>query len=198
VHNGDASGLIDLYGTPPFDDNGYAIYLAVQCTDVQWPLDWNKWRRDNWRTFLRAPFETWGNAWFNAPCVYWHAQAGKPVKIDGSKVKDALLIEETNDAATPFPGALEARRLFPHSVLIEGDGGTTHAGSLSGVACTDDTIANYLATGALPARKSGNRSDVHCDPVPQPDPTASLKKAAVAGGTSAAELHAELMKAIRP
>ena len=59
-------------------------------------------------------------------------------------------------------------------MLIEGVGGTTHAGSLSGVACVDDRIADYFATGALPERKRGNRSDVQCDPVPPPDPTEAV------------------------
>jgi pimeloyl-ACP methyl ester carboxylesterase len=200
VHNQDAAPLIDLYGSPPFNDNGYSIYLGVSCTDTQWPLDWNKWRRDNWITFLRAPFETWGNAWFNAPCVYWHGKAGTPVRVDGRKVKDALLISETNDAATPFGGALQTRRDFPGSVLIEGVGGTTHAGSLSGVACTDDKIAAYLKTGALPQRKPGNRSDVQCDPVPAPEPEAAAKKAASsssAGVNSVADLHREFLKSFR-
>ncbi len=83
-----------------------------------------------------------------------------------------LLISETLDAATPYSGALEARRLFGRSVLVEGVGGTTHAGSLSGVACTDDTIAAYLADGALPARVAGDRSDKQCPAVPQPTPKA--------------------------
>jgi pimeloyl-ACP methyl ester carboxylesterase len=201
VHNRDAQPLIDLYGSPPFNDNGYAIYLGVQCTDVQWPLDWNKWRRDNWRTFLQAPFETWGNAWFNAPCVYWKGNVGKPVKIDGSKVQGALLIEETNDAATPFGGALQARKDFPNSRLIEGVGGTTHAGSLSGVTCTDDLITAYLKTGALPARKPGNRSDVQCPPVPAPQPDSGLvaKSATTAnsGATSLAALRLDFLKSMQ-
>jgi pimeloyl-ACP methyl ester carboxylesterase len=200
VHNRDVQPLIDLYGSPPFDDNGYAIYLGVQCTDVQWPTDWNKWRRDNWITFLRAPFETWGNAWFNAPCIYWPAKAGKPVNVDGSKVKNALLINETNDAATPYPGALETRKRFPTSVLIEGVGGTTHSGSLSGVACTDDKIVAYLRTGALPARKPGNHSDVQCPPVPAPQPEAAAQRTASASSgsiNSVADLHREFLKSFR-
>ncbi|MFL6145267.1 MAG: alpha/beta fold hydrolase [Labedaea sp.] len=203
VHDHDAAPLIDLYGGPPFDDNGYAVYLAVQCTDVQWPTDWNKWRRDNWTTFLRAPFETWGNAWFNAPCVYWKGDVGTPVRVNGNRVHDALLISETHDAATPFEGALQTRRDFPNSSLIEGVGGTTHAGSLSGVECTDSAIVAYLKTGALPARKPGNRSDLLCPPVPAPSPegltasTTSRKASSSSGINSVADLHREFFKSMR-
>ena len=171
VHDGDWETLRDLYGTPPFDDNSHAVYLGVSCTDVQWPTNWNRWRIDNWFTFVKAPFETWGNAWFNAPCAFWPAKASKPLKIDGSKVESLLLINETYDSATPYQGALEVRRLFPNSVLIEGVGGTTHSGSLSGVECVDSRIVEYLKTGTLPARQSGGGSDIQCDPVPQPVPT---------------------------
>ena len=191
VHNGDWQTLQELYGTPPFDDNGHAIYLAVSCTDNQWPTNWNRWRADQWLTFARAPFETWGNVWFNAPCVYWPATADRPVKVDGRGVRSALLINETNDAATPYTGALEVRKLFPNAVLIEGVGGTTHSGSLSGVECTDSLITDYLKTGALPARKPGNRSDVQCDPVPQPVPagaTADKRAASVPNLDARAEL----------
>jgi pimeloyl-ACP methyl ester carboxylesterase len=78
VHNGDAQDLKDAYdgAVGPGDDNSYAGYLAVSCTDVQWPTNWNRWRRDNWRLHARYPFVTWDNAWFNAPCVFWRAPAG--------------------------------------------------------------------------------------------------------------------------
>ena len=169
------------------DDNGFAMYSAVQCTDVQWPQSWTKWKIDNWKTYARAPFETWGNAWFNAPCLYWPAKAHKPVNVDGRKVPGILLIDETLDAATPFPGSLEVRKRFPNSSLIAEPGGTTHAGTLYGDACVDGQIADYLLTGKLPARKPGNRADTLCDPLPQPDPTATAGAAATtatAGSTS--------------
>nr|WP_243770157.1 alpha/beta hydrolase [Amycolatopsis acidicola] len=153
------------------DDNGYAVYLAVQCTDVQWPTNWNKWRADNWRTFTQAPYFTWLNAWYNAPCVYWPAKAGKPVNVDGRGVDSVLMIDETLDAATPYEGSLEVRKRFPGAVLIGEPGGTSHAITPRGNACVDDKIADYLLTGALPARKPGNRADVTCDPLPQPVPT---------------------------
>jgi pimeloyl-ACP methyl ester carboxylesterase len=181
VHDGDAATLIAEYENTdgPGDDNGFAVYNAVQCTDVQWPQSWSQWRRDNWRTYAIAPFETWGNAWYNAPCLYWPAKAGKPLKIDGSRVAGALLIDETLDAATPYEGSLEVRKLFPRSSLIAEPGGTTHAGSLFGNACVDDQIAAYLATGTLPARKPGRRADTLCDPLPQPDPATPTSSAMV-------------------
>jgi len=185
--NGDYGLVEDAYaganGSGPGSDNGYAIYLATQCTDVQWPTSWKKWRRDNDRVYAEAPFETWANAWYNAPCLTWGAEAAKNAPtVHGTKVPPILLIEETKDAATPYPGAIEVRKRFPTSVLIEGVGGTTHAGSLSGVACTDDRIADYLLTGKLDKRRKGNHSDVQCDPVPPPEPSsASRQKAAALG-----------------
>ena len=164
--------LFETYGGRG-DDNGFAVYLAVQCTDVQWPTNWNQWRADNWRTFLRAPYFTWMNAWYNAPCVYWPAKAGKPVDVDGRGVQSVLMIDETLDAPTPYEGSLEVRKRFPGAVLVAEPGGTSHAITPRGNACVDDKISDYLLTGALPARKPGNRADALCDPLPQPVPATS-------------------------
>jgi pimeloyl-ACP methyl ester carboxylesterase len=171
--HGDLGPAKEYYGDPtgPGADNSYANYLAVECTDAPWPAKWKTWQRVNDRLYKSFPFLTWNNAWFNAPCRTWSAPAGKPVNVRGQHVPPILLISETEDAATPFAGALEVRKRFPRSVLIEGVGGTTHAGSLSGVSCTDDRIATYLLTGDLPPRRPGNRSDVKCEPVPPPAAT---------------------------
>jgi pimeloyl-ACP methyl ester carboxylesterase len=178
IKDGDPAPLKKLYDTQNTQlkgsDNGYAIYLAVQCTDVQWPMSWAKWKADNTRVDKRAPFDTWGNAWFNAPCLKWAAPAGVPVQVNGAKAPPVLLISETLDAATPFSGSLELRRRFPRSVLVEGVGGTTHAASLFGDSCVDDTVSAYLATGALPPRVKADRSDKRCAPLPQPTPTTAV------------------------
>jgi pimeloyl-ACP methyl ester carboxylesterase len=187
INDGDPSGLIGMYETPPTPgaDNSYAMYLGTQCTDAPWPRDQRKLDRDNWKLDRDYYYMTWSNAWFNGPCAYWKYKADRPVNVKGSKVKvPILMIGETFDAATPFHGSLVTRRLFPTASLIEGVNGSTHAGSLSGVACTDDTIAAYLTDGTVPTRKSGNRSDLKCPPVPQPDPTATtgLRSLKATGG----------------
>jgi pimeloyl-ACP methyl ester carboxylesterase len=177
VRRGDHRGIRDRYRdanpTSAGGDNGYAMYLATQCTDSPWPRSWARIRRDNWRTHRVAPFMTWNNAWFNGPCSFWPVRARRPVQVSGARVRSSiLLVNETLDPATPYPGALELRRRFPTASLVEGVGGTTHSGSLSGVACTDEAIGRYLTDGTVPARVPGNRSDLRCPPVPQPDPQA--------------------------
>jgi pimeloyl-ACP methyl ester carboxylesterase len=152
----------------PRGDNGYAMYLGTVCTDAPWPTDLNFLLADNQRLAKDYPFLTWGNAWFNGPCrTLPAAPASAPVEV-ATTDRAALLISETRDAATPIEGAYEVRRRFTRAVVIEGVGGTTHAGSLSGVRCVDGRIATYLASGRLPDRKAGDRSDVRCPAVPTP------------------------------
>jgi pimeloyl-ACP methyl ester carboxylesterase len=175
VHRHNASPLISLYQAidTPGNDNGFAVYLSVLCTDSHWPLNWSVWNRDVSAIYRKAPFEAWGNAWFNAPCIFWPAPSSQRVQVNGSRIKNALLIDETLDAATPFQGSLVVRKLFPHSVLVAEPGGTSHADSLSGDKCVDGTIAAYLETGALPARKPHAEWDKTCAPLPRPVPSAS-------------------------
>ncbi|HWB65933.1 MAG TPA: alpha/beta hydrolase [Mycobacteriales bacterium] len=153
-------------------NNDFAVYNAVQCADAPWPKRWSTWQRDNERMYRAHPFLTWGNAWINAPCHYWLVPPRRPITINGKHTRSALLIDETLDAATPYEGSLEVRRLYPHSRLIAEPGGTTHADSLNGDRCVDDKIAAYLKSGTLPKRRAGNRADATCRPLPQPNPKA--------------------------
>ncbi len=191
VNNHDAAAaktLVGLYQAvdAPGNDNGFAIYLGVECTDAHWPHSWAVWSRDNNAIFRRAPFETWGNAWFNAPCIYWPAPSRQAVHVNGSRVHSALLIDETLDAATPFGGSLEVRKLFPHAVLLAEPGGTSHADSLSGDLCVDSTIAAYLTSGKLPKRNPHAPWDKTCKPLPVPIPAPAAAAATASAPGQAA------------
>ena len=197
AHDGNLKPAKDAYGDPtgPGADNTYANYLAVECADAAWPQAWSTWQQDNDALYAEHPFLTWNNAWYNAPCRTWSAPSGKPVNVSGAKSQPVLLIEETDDAATPWAGALEVRKRFPGSVLIEGVGGTTHAGSLSGVSCVDNRIAAYLKTGALPDRTPGQgHSDVQCEPVPPPEATAGRERARPAPHDELARMREQLAR----
>jgi len=197
VHDHDTQTLVQAYRSfdGPGDDNGFAVYNAVQCTDAPWPLSWARWDRVNRRIYRRAPFLTWGNAWYNAPCLYWPAPPGRRVDVDGHDAR-VLLIDETLDAATPYPGSLEVRRRFPNSSLIAEPGGTTHAGTLYGNACVDDRIAAFLAKGTLPPRTAGNHADVRCAPLPQPVPESERSAGSMTSRRAAIE--SRLMALLRP
>ena len=189
LDHGDATPLIAMYRdanpTGKGGDNSYAMYLGTQCTDARWPRSQHRLDADSVRLNKKYDYFTWSNAWFNGPCAYWH-YSGRvhPVKVTGHEVSaKILMIDETLDAATPYSGSLYVRKIFPTASLIEGRNGTTHAGSLSGVSCTDNAIAAYLATGTTPARRSGNRSDKVCPPVPKPNPLSDARSAATTGGS---------------
>ncbi len=185
-----ANELIQLYQATdaPGNDNEFAVYLSVVCTDSHWPTDWSVWQRDTWAIYHVAPLEAWGNTWFNAPCIYWQAPARPRVTVNGRGVNSTLLIDETLDAATPFEGSLVTRHLFPHAVLLAEPGGTSHADSLSGDLCVDGTIANYLETGALPARNQHAPWDKTCAPLPQPVPPTTTSAAQAAQSSAARAL----------
>ena len=178
VHHDAADKLIAAYrfADAPGNDNGFAVYLAVGCTDAQWPQDWSTWQEDNLTVYEQAPLFTWLNAWFNAPCFFWAAPAGIPVTVNGGTTP-VLMINETLDAATPYEGSLFVRSVFPNAVLIAEPGGTTHAGSLFGNHCVDNRIASFLANGTMPPRQPGGEADLECDPLPQPVPKGSQNRA---------------------
>ncbi len=175
---GDDQPLVDAYnllGATP-DDNGYAVYNAVQCSDVQWPTSWYKWQRDNWKLYDQGyKIETWGNAWYNAPCLTWPAKAGTPVDVGhAAGIPPVLLFQATNDAATPFPGGVEMNQRLKGSRLVIEDGGRTHGVVQRGNACIDDKFAAFLADGTLPANRT------HCARLPEPVPPSSASAAAKA------------------
>jgi pimeloyl-ACP methyl ester carboxylesterase len=158
--------LVDLYESTdtPGNDNEFAGYVGVECSEGHWPGVKTE-LAENTKLNKHYPFETWGNAWFNAPCMYWPYKSTTPEKIDLKSVSSGLLIDETLDAATPFEGSEYIRSIFPNSVLLAEPGGTTHADSLDGDLCVDNTVANYLATGSLPARNPHAKWDKTCKPL---------------------------------
>ena len=166
------------------DDNGYAMYVAVQCVDAQWPTNYDTWREDGFATQKSAPFITWNNVWYNTPCIYWPAPQGTPPNVDGKRTPQVLMFNATLDGATPYDGALEVRRRFPHAVLVSEEGSTTHADTLNGNACYDNKVARYLRDGHMPKREAGSGADVKCkrSPLPKPATANSVAGAEVQPG----------------
>ncbi|MFC6884833.1 MULTISPECIES: alpha/beta hydrolase [Actinomadura] len=151
------------------DDNGNAVYLAVVCTDVRWPLNWAKWQRDKDRIHREHPFDTWGNAWFNAPCLSWPAKPGKPIDIGRTPdlPDDILMFQATEDAAAPYEGALEMQRRLRGSRLVVQDGDRTHCIVHRGSKEVDAYFDAYFLRGERPDART-----VHVPQLGDPTPPA--------------------------
>lgn len=159
--------------------NGYSVYTAVQCRDSAWPKDWNQWRADMWRTHAAAPFMTWNNAWYNAPCAFWPTEPLQAPDVTNADLPPALLLQATEDAATPFAGALSMREKLKGAALVVEEGGGNHGISLSGNKCLDEKVSAYLRTGEA--------ADATCPAQAAPKPTASTR--AVPPSAGGAALH---------
>lgn len=180
--SGDVATFAGTFGaqtTGGADDNSFAVYNAVQCSDTQWPLSWNKWHADAVRVNKDHPFLTWGNVWFNAPCLFWHAKAGTPVDVGHTKdlPSNILMFEATEDAATPYAGALELHKILRGSHIVVQDGDRTHCivhrGDLrpGGV---DSYFDAYFLNGTLPQQDT-----THVSQLGDPTPPASAAKSRV-------------------
>jgi pimeloyl-ACP methyl ester carboxylesterase len=154
VRTGSARGLLSEYkALGGQSENEFAVYNAVECSDVNWPRNWAKWDADTRRVYRTAPFEAWDNAWFNAACAFWPVRGpAKPLAIKGAGLPPILMIQGSLDAATPYQGAQVAHRLLPSARMVVVKGGGNHGQSLSQPPnlCVNNYLNNYLATGALP------------------------------------------------
>ncbi|MEE1753908.1 alpha/beta hydrolase [Streptomyces sp. SP18CS02] len=174
VHEKDADPLVRAYESmaahDASDDNGYSVYTAVQCRDAWWPRDWRTWRRDNTAVHAKAPFSTWNNAWYNAPCAFWPVESLTPRDVSNRALPPVLLFQATDDAATPYEGAVSVHRKLRGSRLVVERGGGNHGVTLGGNVCLDGYLTRYLETGEVPEGAGGGEADALCAAVPEPQP----------------------------
>ena len=174
-------GAVDASG-----DNGYSVYAAVQCRDASWPRDWRRWRRDNWAVHAKAPFMTWNNAWYNAPCAFWPTDSLRPVDVSNRRLPPTLLFQATDDAATPYEGGVTVHHQLRGSSLVVEQGGGNHGITLSGNDCLDEYLAAYLADGRVP--RGDGEADAVCGTLPDPKPLTAKAASASSRGSTLHEL----------
>jgi pimeloyl-ACP methyl ester carboxylesterase len=170
LNSGQDRGLIaeyEAYGTQ--NENEFAVYNAVQCTDAAWPRNWADWTSDTETVYKTAPFYAWGNAWFNASCAFWPVPGpARPLQIRGAGLPGILMLQGTLDAATPYGGAQDAHKLLPSARMVVVEGGGNHGQSLQGNSCVQGYVNAYLATGALP--EAPGLVNATCPAAPDPVP----------------------------
>jgi len=156
------------------NENEFAVYNAVECSDVRWPRNWATWNTDTKQVYASAPFEAWDNAWFNASCAFWPVKgSSKPLQIKGAGLPGILMLQGTLDPATPYAGAQVAHSLLPSARMVVVEGGGNHGQSLSDPPnnCVNGYLNRYLATGALPQHPG--KVNATCPALPDPTPSSA-------------------------
>jgi pimeloyl-ACP methyl ester carboxylesterase len=175
LNSGQTSDLITQYqGNGTQNENEFAVYNAVQCSDVSWPRSWAYWTADTEMVYQKAPFQAWDNAWFNASCAFWPVPGpAKPLQIKGAGLPGILMLQGTLDPATPYAGAQDAHKLLPSARMVVVEGGGNHGQSLEqpSNSCVQGYLNAYLATGALP--EAGGLVNAACPAGPDPAPGTS-------------------------
>ncbi|MFD7977161.1 alpha/beta hydrolase [Streptomyces sp. NPDC059071] len=197
VNERDGAPLVKAYedfaASDAAAENGYSVYASVQCRDAAWPRDWNVWRKDNWDTHAKAPFSTWNNAWYNAPCAFWPVESLTPPDVTNDRLPPVLVLQATDDAATPYEGGVALHRMVRGSSLVVEEGGGNHGVTLAGNDCMDEHLAAYLSTGKVPRGTEGSEADAVCETLPEPEPAEAKAKAARGNAADAgATLHGML------
>ena len=172
LNSGQTGDLITQYQADGAqNENEFAVYNAVQCSDVNWPRSWSFWTSDTERIYRTAPFQAWDNAWFNAACAFWPVRGpAKPLQIKGAGLPGILMLQGTLDPATPYAGAQDAHKLLPSARMVVVEGGGNHGQSLEqpSDACVQGYLNAYLGTGALP--EAAGLVNATCPAVPAPTP----------------------------
>ncbi|WP_415953651.1 alpha/beta hydrolase [Streptomyces sp. KLOTTS4A1] len=193
VNENDTAPLVEAYenfaAVDSGGDNGFSVYAAVECRDASWPKHWKQWRQDMWEAHDKAPFMTWNNAWYNAQCAFWPTKSLEPVDVTNDELPPVLLFQATDDAATPYGGAVVVHEKLAGSSLVVEQGGGNHGITLSGNACLDGYLADYLASGTVP--RGGGGVDATCSALPEPEPFPATESASASASSSGsgATLH---------
>jgi pimeloyl-ACP methyl ester carboxylesterase len=186
VNDKDSGPLVKVYETfaavDASGDNSYSVYTSVQCRDASWPRDWGQWRKDTWAVYEKAPFMTWNNTWYNAPCAFWPTGSLRPVNVANNALPPTLLFQATDDAATPYEGGVTLHHLLRGSSLVVEQGGGNHGVTLAGNACLDKYLSDYLSSGKVP--HGDGDIDAVCQKLPDPEPQSAKGTSASSRGST--------------
>jgi pimeloyl-ACP methyl ester carboxylesterase len=174
LNSGQTVGMIGQYQANGIqNENEFAVYNAVECSDVNWPRSWARWNSDTERVYKTAPFQAWDNAWFNAACAFWPVRGpNTPLQIKGAGLPGILMLQGTLDAATPYSGAQDAHKLLPSARMVVVEGGGNHGQSFENPSnsCVQGYVNAYLGAGSLPGGAGLVNATCPAGPDPTPGP----------------------------
>lgn len=150
-HPGPAGGRPPGTGAPSPNDNGWSVFLAVTCNDVEWPEDVRTYHRAVAEDRERYPL--YGAAAANVmPCAYWKLGPSEPpVRIDDTGPADVLIVQNQRDPVTPLRGGeLLDEKFGRRSRLVTVDGSGHGVYVLGANSCASGVVTSYLVHGTMP------------------------------------------------
>ncbi|WP_132875832.1 alpha/beta hydrolase [Tamaricihabitans halophyticus] len=145
-----------------YDDAYDASFITITCNDTPWTDDRDSLLRKSAEFGEKWPLLGWG--WVAQPCISWDRPAVSLPTPTGAGVPPVLMVQSTNDPATPLEGARRAHERFAGSRMItvadEGDHGIY---AFTGNECVDEQVERYLVDGEVPA------GDTTCPGMPLPN-----------------------------
>ncbi|MCX5042631.1 alpha/beta hydrolase [Aldersonia sp. NBC_00410] len=123
-------------------------FNAIRCVDDPRVTDRAVAGDMDTRYRAAAPFLDDGRGTGSAPldlCAQWPVPAtSTPHRSEASGLPPVVVVSTTNDPATPYPDGVALADQLGGSLITYR--GTQHTVTLSGVACVDDAVADYLVS----------------------------------------------------
>ena len=192
--NGDGSGLIQL--TDQYlernSDGSYPdlieANMAVNYVDEECPKDPNAYKQLATTYAQSAPLFGSSAAVSGMACAYWPAKPDPLSAPSANGAPPIVIIDTTNDPATPYEWGLAVSKQISSSVLIthRGNGHTIYA---QGDSCVDGAVNAYLIKLTSPQKdlSCGNGPPPPTDQTPNGSPTAKGSATATAKPSNTVE-----------
>jgi TAP-like protein len=123
--------------------------LAIMCGDAPWPRSLSFYQRMVAAESAAYPF-LGGEQATIAPCAFWPFQAAPPVSLANDHAHGVLVVDSTQDPATPYAGSQYIHDAIPGSRLVSLSASVHVPYPFYGNACVNDAVTSYLETGQLP------------------------------------------------
>lgn len=144
-----------------YDDAYDASFWSIPCNETAWTGDSASVVAQSDEFGKKYPLLGW--SWLIQPCIFWEDPPIALPTPTGQGVPPVLMVQSTNDPATPLEGARRAHTRFDGSRMLtvtnEGDHGLYAAGN----DCVDEIVEDYLVAGVVP-------EDSRCEGTPLPEP----------------------------
>lgn len=156
---GNGAGLLQLSDEYADREDGkyggiLQSYYAVSCLDQDGRADVTATEQLGKEWARQAPMFGDYMAWTGLPCASWPAPVDlAPSRDNWSELPAMLLINYSEDPATPYVWAEDVAEAMPQSALIKVPG-PNHVAAFNEIKCVDDSISQFYLDGKLPASRA--------------------------------------------